>query len=109
MNDPKIKIVRCSFPDMVSARQIGTNIIRKQLAACVNLIPKIESIYQWDGKIQSESEILGIFKTKREILKKLESEISILHPYEIPEFIVLAPEGVSSKYLGWIDKSTNSA
>ena len=51
------------------ARQIGTDIVRKQLAACVNLMPKIESIYEWNGEIQSEIEILSIFKTKVNLLK----------------------------------------
>ena len=73
-----------------------------------NIVTSFNESEFYNNKIQSESEILGIFKTKRETLKKLESEISISHPYEIPEFIVLAPEGVSSKYLEWIDKSTNS-
>ena len=106
MNNPNIKLVLCSFPDIGLARQIGTDIVRKQLAACVNLIPKIESIYEWDGKIHSESEILSIFKTKSELIEKLEAEISISHPYEIPEFITLGLEGGSSRYLEWIEKTT---
>ena len=108
MNNLNIKLVLCSFPDMDLARQIGTDIVRKQLAACVNLIPKIESINEWNGKIQSEIEILSIFKTKIELIEKLEAEISISHPYEIPEFITLGIEHGSSRYLEWIDKLTIS-
>lgn len=108
MNNLNIKLVLCSFPDIGLARQIGTDIVRKQLAACVNLIPKIESIYEWNGKILSENEILSIFKTKSELIEKLEAEISISHPYEIPEFITLGLEGGSSRYLEWIGKTTIS-
>ena len=108
MNNENIKLVLCSFPDIGLARQIGTDIVRKQLAACVNLIPKIESIYEWNGKILSENEILSIFKTKSELIEKLEAEISISHPYEIPEFITLGLEGGSSRYLEWIGKTTIS-
>ena len=58
-----VMVIFCTFPNTGEARQIGTVLVESQLAACVNIIPGIESIFQWQGKIQMESEVLAIFKT----------------------------------------------
>ena len=94
------------FPDLDSARHIGTHAIKNQLAACVNLIPKVESIYYWNNEINQDLEVLTLFKTKEELLDELESAILELHPYDVPEIIVLPVEGGSKTYLEWIAEST---
>ena len=106
MKDSNIKIVLCMFPDLDSARHIGTHAIENQLAACVNLIPKVESIYSWNNEINRDLEVLTIFKTTEELLDKLESAILELHSYDLPEIIVLPVEGGSKSYLEWITNST---
>ena len=106
MKNPIIKIVLCTFPDLDLARHIGTHAIENQLAACVNLIPKVESIYSWNNEINRDLEVLTIFKTTEELLDKLESAILELHPYDLPEIIVLPVEGGSKSYLEWITDST---
>ncbi len=93
-------------PDLDSARHIGTHLIKNQLAACVNLIPKVESIYSWNNEINQDLEVLTLFKTKEELLDKLELAILELHSYDVPEIIVLPVEGGSKSYLEWIADST---
>ena len=106
MKDSNIKIVLCMCPDLDSARHIGTHAIKNQLAACVNLIPKVESIYYWNNEINQDFEVLTLFKTKEELLDKLESAILELHSYDVPEIIVLPVDGGSKTCLEWIADST---
>ena len=106
MKDSNFKIVLCMCPDLDSARHIGTHLIKNQLAACVNLIPKVESIYSWNNEINQDLEVLTLFKTKEELLDKLELAILELHSYDVPEIIVLPVEGGSKSYLEWIADST---
>lgn len=103
-NDTKEEVVICltTFPDSEKAGQIGTVWVESQLAACVNLLPGAESIYRWEGKTERSQEVLAIVKTTRYRLPELEASLRELHPYELPEFLVLSPEGGSSQYLQWI-------
>ena len=105
MKNPNIKIVLCTCPNLDLARHIGTYAIENQLAACVNLIPKVESIYSWNNEINRDLEVLTLFKTTEELLDKLESAILELHSYDLPEIIVLPVEGGSKSYLEWIADS----
>tara|TARA_B100000927_G_scaffold121861_2_gene98258 strand:- start:1212 stop:1532 length:321 start_codon:yes stop_codon:yes gene_type:complete len=102
----KVQIVLCSFPDLSKARHIGTLLIEKQLVACVNLIPSVESVFSWEGKITSEREVLAILKTTSERLVELEKEVLALHPYEVPEFLVVAADNGSEDYLRWVETVT---
>lgn len=96
------RLVFCTFPDAASARQIGTALIEKQLAACVNLIPGVESIYRWRGKVESASEVLAIFKTSAAVFPAFERELVGLHPYEVPEIIAMEPAAVAENYGDWL-------
>ena len=102
----KVQIVLCSFPDLAKARHIGTLLIEKQLVACVNLVPSVESIFRWEGKTSSEQEVLADFKTTSQRLYELEKELGALHPYEVPEFLVLPVEAGSRDYLSWVRSAT---
>ena len=102
----KVQIVLCSFPDLSKARHIGTLLIEKQLVACVNLIPSVESVFSWEGKITSEREVLAILKTTSERLVELEKEVLALHPYEVPEFLVVAADNGIEDYLRWVETVT---
>ena len=98
-------LVLCTFPDLEKARQIGTVLVEKQLAACVNLLPAVESIYRWEGKIEQGTEVLGIFKTTREGYPRFKEELASAHPYEVPEIITLNPEDVAGSYARWVGES----
>jgi periplasmic divalent cation tolerance protein len=93
------------MPDIAVARQIGTVLIQKQLAACVNILPGMESVYRWKDVIETASEVQCIIKTTTEMLSELERVLIELHPYEVPEIIALRPDAVSSVYGQWVIES----
>lgn len=100
--DTPISLVLVTFPSIEVARQIGTELVASQLVACVNLLPKIESIYRWLGKVETAEECLAIFKTTKPHLEALASRLQGSHPYEVPEFLVLPVESGLEAYLGWV-------
>lgn len=98
----ELRLVFCTFPDAVTARQIGTVLVEKQLAACVNLIPAVESIYRWQGRVESATEVLAIIKTSAAVFPAFEKELAALHPYEVPEIVAIEPAAVSENYAAWL-------
>lgn len=98
----EIFVVLCTFPSIEQARQIGTVLVEKQLAACVNLLPGAESIYRWQEKIETSSEVLAVIKTTAARQPELFEALAALHPYEVPEIIALDPTAVSPAYAKWI-------
>ncbi|HSY42272.1 MAG TPA: divalent-cation tolerance protein CutA [Candidatus Acidoferrum sp.] len=95
-------VVLVTAPDLKTARTLTEAALKARLVACVNLIPKVESHYWWQGKIESDIEVLLILKTKKTRLAALEKLILDRHPYETPEFLVLTPSVGSRKYLDWL-------
>lgn len=95
--------VLCTAPNLDIARILATTCIEKKLAACVNMIPKIESIYEWQEKIETSKEVLLIFKTSIEKYSELEQEIIAKHPYEVPEILQIPIQNGYTPYLDWID------
>lgn len=104
MNEVLLVIV--TFPDLEKARQIGTLLVEKQLAACVNLLPGLESIYRWQGAIEQAVEVLALFKTSRAAFPLFEQALAEVHPYEVPEILALRPEEVAAGYAAWVQEST---
>ena len=98
----KVLVVLATFPDRESARQIGTVLVEKQLAACVNISPGIESIYLWKEEIQQEEETLVIMKTTAARFGRLEAALREMHPYEVPEILALPVQAGSEAYLHWV-------
>ena len=93
-------VVLCTFPDLDQARQIGAALVERQVAACVNLLPGVESIYRWEGKVERAGEVLGVIKTTR--YPELEAAIRELHPYEVPEILALPVVAGLPAYLAWL-------
>ena len=90
----------------VPSRDVGLRIAReavgRRLAACINIVPAVHSIYLWKGKVEEAKEELLIIKTRRDLVNNLYSLIKSIHPYEIPEFIYLDIKGGSKEYLNWL-------
>ena len=101
-------LVLCTFPDLERARQIGTLLVEKQLAACVNLLPGVESIYRWEGQVESAGEVIAIFKTTREVYPGFRDALAEAHPYEVPEIVALQPEDAASSYAAWVAASVRA-
>ncbi|MEO5712316.1 MAG: divalent-cation tolerance protein CutA [Luteolibacter sp.] len=97
-----VLLILCTFPLAEQARQIGTALVERQLAACVNLVPAVESIYRWEGKVETASEVLAIFKTTRAAYPAFEQALTRLHPYEVPEIIAISPDEIAAPYRKWI-------
>lgn len=97
-----VLVVLCTFPDSEQARQIGTVLVEAQLAACVNLVPAVESIYRWQGKLETATETLAIFKTTAAAFPAFEKILTELHPYDVPEIVALEPAAVSEAYRAWV-------
>lgn len=98
----------CTFPDADQARQIGTVLVEKQLAACVNLLPGVTSIYRWEGKIEEAGETLAIFKTTRTVWDAFEKQLAELHPYDVPEIVALEPTAISAAYAAWVEREAGA-
>jgi len=87
------------------ARKIARSLVERQLAGCVNIIPQIESIYRWQGKVESGQECLLVIKTSADEFPALRDAIREMHSYELPECVALAIEDGSGEYLDWLGES----
>jgi periplasmic divalent cation tolerance protein len=105
----KFSIVLVTAPDLNTARALAKAALQARLIACANLIPKIESHYRWQGKIESSAEVLLVLKTQKSKLTALEKLILAKHPYDTPEFLVLSLSAGSKKYLDWLESSCSDA
>lgn len=101
----KFSIVLVTVPDLKTARALAKAALAAKLIACANLVPKIESHYWWQGKLESSAEILLVLKTTESKLAALEKLILAKHPYDTPEFLVLPVAAGSRKYLDWLAAS----
>jgi periplasmic divalent cation tolerance protein len=96
------RLALVTAPDLKSARLLARAALDAGLAACVNLLPRIESHYRWQGKIERGTEVLMILKTTSSRLAQLERLILDRHPYDTPEFIVIQLAGGNERYLEWV-------
>jgi len=85
------------------AVRLGRTLVEERLAACATLLPGVESIYRWQGKIETSSETLLLIKTESDRLAALESRLREIHSYQTPEFLVLEVESGSHPYLAWLN------
>ena len=88
------------------AERIARALVERGLAACVNVVPGVVSIYRWKGQIEREGELLLVIKTRTERFEALREALVSLHPYEVPELIVLPIMAGHAPYLAWLDEST---
>ncbi len=106
MTDKRIVLTTASSED--EARKIARHLVEHQLAACVNIVPQIESFYRWQNKVESAQEWLLLIKTTAEGFAAVRDAIRELHSYELPECVVIAIEDGSAKYLEWLADSVKS-
>lgn len=101
-----VAVVYTTIDNVQDARKIAHTLVEEQLVACVNIIPKIESIYRWKGKIEKDNECVLIVKTTDKNVKKTIQKIKELHTYELPDIIVLPIIGGLKDYLNYIQDET---
>ena len=101
----KFSLVLVTAPDLKTARKLARAALAARLIACANLVPKIESHYWWQGKLERGAEVLLLLKTSRAKLAGLEKIILANHPYDTPEFLVVPLKAGSQRYLAWLAES----
>jgi periplasmic divalent cation tolerance protein len=105
--NPDVLIVLCTCPDAPVAERIATALVGERLAACINVLPGVTSVYRWEGEVQRDSEVLLLIKTTRARFPVLTERVHALHPYELPEIIALPVAGGLPDYLDWVIQCTS--
>lgn len=100
-------LVITTCPGTISAKKIAQDLVTENLAACVNIIPGVQSFFSWVGKVDTANEHMLIIKTTSDNYEELESYIKKVHPYELPEIIAVSIESGLDAYLEWVSKNTN--
>ena len=99
-------VIVSTFPSKQSVTSIANKLVKKKLAACVN-ITKISSVYTWKGKVENQNEYLAFFKTTKKNQSTLKKELKKLHPYDVPEIAEINVESINKPYMKWLVDSTN--
>ena len=99
-------LVLCACPTREHAQTIARSLVEHHLAACVNLLPAVKSIYRWQGSIETAEETLLLIKTRAERLEELKVHVLMLHPYELPEILAVEAAGGLPAYLAWVAEQT---
>lgn len=99
-------IIWCTCPDRHTADTIARHLVDQRLAACVNLLPGVTSVYRWRAKVEKGEEIMLMIKTRASAWGELEAAVQALHPYEVPELLMVPVAGGAETYLAWLAEST---
>ncbi len=106
MTDEKAPVLATiSAPGAEAAESIARSLVEKRLAACVQIVDPIRSIYRWQGKIEEETEVLLLLKSRRDLLPSIAGLLDELHPYDVPELIATPIVGGSTAYLSWLEEA----
>jgi periplasmic divalent cation tolerance protein len=101
-----IVLVLTTAPDDTRGEEWARTLVDERLAACVNIYPRMVSIYRWQGNVEREAERQMVIKTTRHRIAPLQTRLRELHSYELPEFVVVSVEGGSGEYLRWVVEQT---
>ena len=99
-------VVFVTTKNLIEARRISLRLVKEKLAACVNIVPLVESVFTWKGRVCREKEALMVIKTRALIFSRLEAKVKSLHSYTVPEIIALPIKKGSREYLAWVRQST---
>jgi periplasmic divalent cation tolerance protein len=98
----EVRVVLVTAPDLEVARSLARVLVEARLAACVNLVPGVRSLYRWEGEVQEDQEVLLVVKTRADRGAALTSRLLDLHPYDVPEVLELSAVGGNEAYLRWV-------
>jgi periplasmic divalent cation tolerance protein len=101
-------IVICfvTAPSQEVAAALGKSLVDRRLAACVSIVPGVQSIYRWNDDVTIDQEVLMILKTDASLAEELQRAVLAEHPYDVPEFVALSPQQVAPQYAAWVTQST---
>jgi periplasmic divalent cation tolerance protein len=100
-------LVLTTFPADGDADTLAATLVEERLAACVNILPPMRSVYRWQGKVETADERQLLIKTSPGRMRALEKRVKELHPYEVPEFLAVAIDKTAKDYLSWLIDSTS--
>lgn len=106
MTDEDVCVVLVTAPNVETGEVLAREMVEERLAACGNVIPGLISLFWWEDEVQREKEALVVFKTVRDAISALEKRVTDIHPYEVPEFLVLPVDGALDAYARWIGTET---
>ena len=101
----KLLLVVSTFSNAEDARRIGRTLVEERLAACINILPPVESIYRWKGEIETAAEVVALMKTTEDSYWLFEARLKELHPYDVPEIVAFRASSGLPAYLRWVDES----
>ncbi len=104
----EILLALSTFPDAETARRISNQLVTEKFAACANILPGVESIYRWKGKIENGAETLVLFKLSKDGEAAFQEKLRSLHPYEVPEIVFVPVASGLPDYLRWVAESCAS-
>lgn len=107
MSEPLIVLMTAGSQE--EAEHLATALVAEMLAACVNIVPGVTSVYRWEGQIQRDQEWLLVAKSQRDLLDRLVQRVQNLHSYDLPEIVALPVAGGSEAYLRWIDAEVHGS
>jgi periplasmic divalent cation tolerance protein len=99
-------VVFITAPGETEAERIARVLVEEKMAACVNIVRNVRSIYCWQGKVEDEAEVLMVCKTRAELFEDLQKRVKEIHPYTVPEIIALPVAAGSADYLAWLNDVT---
>ncbi|MBG99362.1 MAG: divalent-cation tolerance protein CutA [Solibacterales bacterium] len=102
MTDKVLTYTTCS--DVRTAEKLATHLLQNRIAACINVLPGVKSFYRWQGKVETDAEVLLMIKTSRDLITEVRRVIEKLHDYDLPELIVVPIVGGSPDYLAWLER-----
>jgi periplasmic divalent cation tolerance protein len=102
-------LVLTTCPDEEAARALAASLVTERLAACVNIVPGVHSIYRWKGRVEESRECILLIKTARDCYPALEQRIRAVHPYELPEIVAVELTAGSADYLAWISEGCRAS
>ena len=97
-----VRVILVTSPDVDSAIILVRRVVQERLAACGNVIPGLTSVYRWEGELQEDPEALIVLKSTQDVVERLKRRVEELHPYDVPEFLVLPVSHGNSAYLRWV-------
>lgn len=97
-----VHVALSTAPDADSAARIARALVEERLAACVNVVPAVRSVYRWQGAVEEQTEVLLVIKTRAERIEALAARLRALHPYELPELVALPVTAGLPAYLDWV-------
>ena len=100
-------LVLTTFPADGDAETLAATLVEERLAACVNILPPMRSVYRWQGRVEKADERQLVIKTSIGRMRALEKRVKELHPYDVPEFLALMIDKTAKDYLSWVVESTH--